>query len=67
MEGRILSITLKEIKELRRFTEKYPQAKSRDLMHLSVMLANGISKIITADRDFERFEEVEAIRPADLF
>jgi hypothetical protein len=63
MEGTILPITLKEIKELRKLTEKYPQAKSRDLMHLSVMLSNGISKIITADKDFDRFEEAEVVHP----
>lgn len=63
MHGNILPITVREIKELRRLSEKYPQSKSGDLIHLSAMLTNNINKIITLGKDFKRFEEAEVVHP----
>lgn len=46
--------------------EKYPRLGARDVAHMSVMIANGLRRIVTADRDFDGLEEVERMDPADL-
>ncbi|MCL5986895.1 MAG: type II toxin-antitoxin system VapC family toxin [Actinobacteria bacterium] len=66
MNGKILPITFRELKILRKFVEKYPHDKAGDLLHLSVMITNNIDKIITLDKDFKRFKEVITFNPADL-
>jgi len=48
---------------LRDFAEKYPDARYRDLLHLSVMLNNGIRSVYTIDKDFYNFEELECLNP----
>ena len=38
----------------------------QELVHLAVMKRLGVSRIITADTDFDRLPEVERLDPADV-
>jgi predicted nucleic acid-binding protein len=38
----------------------------RDLVHLSVMVANGINSIVTPDKHFDHFTEIKRLDPLEL-
>ena len=38
---------------------------ANDRVHVATCLVNGIETIVSADRDFDRFDEIERIDPAD--
>lgn len=46
--------------------ERYPALSSRDALHAAVALNNGISRIVSADRDFELVREVEQVAPGAI-
>ncbi len=46
--------------------DDYPDVSARDLVHASVMHRLGITRIISADRDFDRIVGVERLDPAHL-
>lgn len=74
---RILQITdsllnvEKEIIEKYLFlTQKYSRHKridSRDIIHLSVSISNNIETIITYDKGFKKFKEIESLTPEEFF
>ena len=63
MKGWILPVTIDDILAAKVFSEKYPKAPSRDLLHLAVMKNNGITTILTVDNHFDMFEEVRRVSP----
>jgi len=44
----------------------YKTTSSRDLIHLSVGLENRLTKIISTDKDFKKFKEVEVLKPGEF-
>lgn len=64
----ILPVRLRETELLIDFTEQY-RGRSlpvRDLVHLSVMVANGINSIVTPDKHFDHFTEIKRLDPLEL-
>ena len=51
---------------VRELAEKYPQASYRDLLHLAVIIDNGVKNIYTTDKAFSVFEEVQSFSPLDF-
>ena len=43
----------------------YQNAGSRDLIHLAVCLENKIDKIVTFDKDFGKFKEIQILNPQE--
>lgn len=64
----ILPVRDMEVKKLIELYKKYNQFKfsTRDLIHLSVMVNNGIKNIISTDKHFDSFDEIKRIDPLDL-
>ena len=64
----VLPITSTDADRMCDLFEKYRKKNlpPRDLIHAAVMLSNGISRIITADRHFDSIREVTRISPADM-
>lgn len=44
----------------------YGNAKSRDIIHLSVCLENNIGCIISYDKEFRQFKEVKILKPEEF-
>ena len=45
---------------------RYPQMAPRDWLHLAVMLNNGITDIISADRHFDDIEGITRLDPREF-
>ena len=45
---------------------RYKELKPRDALHGAVMLNHGITRICSADSDFDRIKEIERIDPLHL-
>ena len=58
-----LPVTLADIRRVRLLSERYPALKARDLIHAAVMLENGVTRILSTDRHFDRLAEIERIDP----
>ena len=44
--------------------KKHPTAMSRDIIQVAVCLNQGIQKIITCDKDFDTFKELQILTPS---
>jgi uncharacterized protein len=62
----VLPVTVAEIARSRELSIKYPGLPSRDLVHLAVMLSNGIDTIISADRHFDGLSGIKRLDPLQL-
>ena len=65
MSGNILPVTYRDVNQARQFAESESAAglSPRDLIHLAVMLNNGIDTIATTDRAFTRVDLVKVYAP----
>ena len=61
-----LPVTLADVCRARQLAACYPELRARDLIHAAVMLENGLSRIISTDRHFDRIAEIERIDPRDM-
>ncbi len=63
-----LPIGKEETDKIINLAEKYKDKgiSPRDIVHAAAMSANNIKKIISADKDFDRIQEVDRIDPLDL-
>lgn len=61
----ILPVMSSDIDRMLELCEKYKKKNipPRDLIHTAVMINNGISRIITADKHFESIKEITRISP----
>ena len=59
-----LPVTMQDITQARELLKHYPTLPARDLLHVAVMLNNGITQILSADTHFDQVEEVERLAPA---
>lgn len=62
------SVSLADVKLALFYHDKYKKLEiaPRDFVHLAVMVNNGLDKIVTADKHFDKFEEVQRIDPIDF-
>jgi len=62
----VLPVTVAEIKKIAELSQKYPRLTPRDCLHLAVMLNNGITEIISADRHFDDIEGITRLDPKEF-
>lgn len=55
-----------DARRARSLNARYPDLKARDLIHVTVMLDNGISHILSTDRHFDQVDKVQRIDPRDF-
>ena len=65
MNGIVLPVTHRDVNQARLFAESKSAAglSPRDLIHLAVMINNGIDTIATTDRAFTRVDTVKVYSP----
>ena len=64
MHERIEPVYADDILRAGRLADELPGVSARDLVHLAVMRRLNVSRIVTADTDFDRLPEVERLDPA---
>ena len=62
----VLPVTVAEIKKTAELGQEYPLLTPRDWLHLAVMLNNGITEIISADRHFDDIEGITRLDPREF-
>lgn len=66
MHGRVEPVYGEDIRRAGQFADGHPGVSARDLVHLAVMQRLGVSRIVTADTDFDRLPEVDRLDPVDV-
>ena len=62
----VLPVTSIDVTTARELGNRYPQMPPRDWLHLAVMLNNGITEIISADRHFDNIESITRLDPREF-
>lgn len=66
MGGRTEPVYDRDVTRAAELADTYPELGSRDLLHAAVMQRLGITRIISADRGFDRIAGIERLDPANL-
>ena len=66
MHGRIEPVHAEDVLTASELADRYPGVSSRDLVHASVMQRMGVLRLISADADFDRLDDVERLDPARI-
>lgn len=66
MHGRVESVHSSDIEQAVSAVEQRPGFSARDLLHLAVIERIGATRIVSADRDFDRAPRIERLDPADI-
>lgn len=62
----VLPVTIDDVREARTLMERYPSIPPRDLLHAAVMMNNQVSFIVSADKDFDKINEIERVDPTNF-
>jgi len=62
----VLPITHAQMRRVPALAARYPNLSARDLVHVATCIHEGISEILTPDRDFDRVMEIRRIDPTDF-
>ena len=66
MRGQIEPVYAEDVVLAAGLADNYPNVEARDLVHTAVMRRLGITRIISADTDFDRIDGIERLDPALL-
>ena len=56
--GSVFAISRDEVEAARQVAERHPELSARDCLHLAVMSANGVSRILSFDDGFSDYSGV---------
>ena len=65
MQGRVSPVTIDDVLAAGHLAKEHRGLSSRDLLHLAVMHRLGVTRVITADTDFDRVRGIIRVDPAD--
>ena len=65
MQGRVSPVTIDDVLAAGHLAKEHRGLNSRDLLHLAVMHRLGVTRVITADTDFDRVPGIIRVDPAD--
>ena len=65
MQGRVSPVTIDDVLAAGHLAKEHRGLSSRDLLHLAVMYRLGVTRVITADTDFDRVPGIIRVDPAD--
>ena len=60
----LLPVTRPDMQRTTELLREHPDIQVRDALHVATMLNNGIGRIVSADRDFEKISGVHWLNPA---
>ena len=65
MRGRVSPVTIDDVLTAGRLANEHQGLSTRDLLHLAVMHRLDVTRIVTADADFDRVPGIIRLDPAD--
>ncbi len=65
MHGRVSPVTIEDVLAAGLLAKEHQGLSTRDLLHLAVMRRLGVTRIVTADADFDRAPGIIRLDPAD--
>ena len=65
MHGRVSPVTIEDVLAAGLLANTHRGLSTRDLLHLAVMHRLGVTRIVTADADFDRAPGIIRLDPAD--
>ena len=63
----VLPVTMQDIERARALSISYIDLPARDLLHVAIMLNNGVGTIVSADRHFDQVTEIRRLDPIAAF
>ena len=66
MHGRVEPVHGEDVILATELADRHPGVSARDLVHAAVMRRLGVSRIISADTDFDRLEGIDRLDPARI-
>lgn len=66
MRGRIEPVHGEDVILATELADRHPGVSARDLVHAVVMQRLGVSRIISADTDFDRLESIDRLDPVRI-
>ena len=66
MRGRVEPVQGEDVILATELADRHPGVSARDLVHAAVMQRLGVSRVISADTDFDRLEGIERLDPARI-
>ena len=66
MARRIELVRVSDIGVASALADDHSNMRARDLLHVAVMRRLGVERIVSADRDFDRFPGVTRLDPVDV-
>lgn len=66
MHDRIVPVSVADVLGAADSVARYADLSARDLIHLSVMRRLGSTRIVSADRDFDRVPDVTRLDPTEV-
>ena len=66
MQGRVEPVFGSDAEEAARLADQYTGLGARDLLHAAVMKRLGITRVISADTDFDRLPDLERLDPSEV-
>ncbi|MBI4202849.1 MAG: type II toxin-antitoxin system VapC family toxin [Chloroflexi bacterium] len=64
MQERIEPVYAEDVQRAAALADAHQELAARDLLHAAVMQRLGVSRIVSADRDFDRLPGIERLDPA---
>ena len=65
MRGRVSPVTIDDVLTAGQLAKEHRSLSTRDILHLAVMRRLGVTRIVTADADFDRVPGIIRLDPAD--
>ena len=65
MHGRVSPVTIDGVLAAGQLAKEHRGLSTRDILHLAVMHRLGVTRIVTADADFDRVPSIIRLDPAD--
>lgn len=62
----VLEVTRITIEIYLEKVRKYPKIGSRDIIYLATCLTNNLNTIVTYDKDFKKFKEIQSHTPEEI-
>ena len=66
MHGRIEPVHAEDVLAASELADRHPGVSARDLVYAAVMRRIGTGRIISADTDFDRLDDIERLDPARI-
>ncbi len=66
MVPRVFGVSMDDVRLARDLSATYSRLPARDLLHVAVMLNNGVTRILSADRHFDAISEIQRVDPLSL-